>query len=417
MSAEGSPISDHRHRFLAVLSLLLLLAAGSCSRAKETSVRGDSTNPIGVRLFTVAEQSVPRSVQAVGSLFPLEESVVSSEVAGRVETVLADVGDRVAQGQVLVTLSPVELKYELDRQRAAVLQVRARLGIGPDSPLPRDSSKVASVQRAAADMYDAEQKFGRAEQLFKEKLISQQQLDEADSRYKGARASYDLSLQEVEQLKAQLQSSETAARLAEKKLADSSIRAPFPGSIKQRRVGAGEYVLVQSPIAVVVRTDTLRARLAVPEKWAGVVKTGATVEVHVEAFPNETFRGKVSRINPSVAQETRTFEVEALIPNGDGRLKPGFFIQATIPSEWTEKVLMVPEKAVSYRYGIYKVFVMKDAKVEEREIQAGARKDTQVEILKGLSAGERVAMPVKGELFTGAAVKEAPAKQAKEEKE
>ncbi len=360
---------------------------------------------------------MPRSVQAVGSLFPLEESVVSSEVAGRVETVLADVGDRVAQGQVLVTLSPVELKYELDRQRAAVLQVRARLGIGPDSPLPRDSSKVASVQRAAADMYDAEQKFGRAEQLFKEKLISQQQLDEADSRYKGARASYDLSLQEVEQLKAQLQSSETAARLAEKKLADSSIRAPFPGSIKQRRVGAGEYVLVQSPIAVVVRTDTLRARLAVPEKWAGVVKTGATVEVHVEAFPNETFRGKVSRINPSVAQETRTFEVEALIPNGDGRLKPGFFIQATIPSEWTEKVLMVPEKAVSYRYGIYKVFVMKDAKVEEREIQAGARKDTQVEILKGLSAGERVAMPVKGELFTGAAVKEAPAKQAKEEKE
>jgi RND family efflux transporter MFP subunit len=152
----------------------------------------------------------------------------------------------------------------------------------------------------------------------------------------------------------------------------------------------------------------------VPEKWAGVVKTGAPVEVHVEAFPNEAFHGKVSRINPAVAQETRTFEVEALIPNGDNRLKPGFFIQATIPSDLTEKVLMVPEHAVSYRYGIYKVFVLKDSKVEEREIQAGARKDAQMEILKGLAAGERVAMAVKGELFSGAVVKEAPAKEAKE---
>ncbi|HEV8383677.1 MAG TPA: efflux RND transporter periplasmic adaptor subunit [Candidatus Acidoferrales bacterium] len=377
-------------------------------------MRGDSTNPIDVRVFTVTERSVPRSVQAVGSLFPLEESVVSSQVEGRVEKVLSDVGDRVGQGQVLVTLDPVELRYELDRQRAAVLQVRARLGLGPADPLPRDPSQVASVQRAAADMFDAEQKFRRAEQLYKEKLISQQQLDEASSRYKGARATHDLALQEVEQLKAQLQSSETAVRLAEKKLADASIRAPFPGSIKQRRVSAGEFVRVQSPIAVVVRTDTLRARLAVPEKWAGVVKTGAPVEVHVEAFPNEAFHGKVSRINPAVAQETRTFEVEALIPNGDNRLKPGFFIQATIPSDLTEKVLMVPERAVSYRYGIYKVFVLKDSKVEEREIQAGARKDAQMEILKGLAAGERVAMAVKGELFSGAVVKEAPAKEAKE---
>jgi RND family efflux transporter MFP subunit len=377
-------------------------------------VRGDSTNPIDVRVFTVTERSVPRSVQAVGSLFPLEESVVSAQVEGRVENVLSDVGDRVVQGQVLVTLDPVELRYELDRQRAAVLQVRARLGLGPADPLPRDPSQVASVQRAAADMFDAEQKFRRAEQLYKEKLISQQQLDEASSRYKGARATHDLALQEVEQLKAQLQSSETAVRLAEKKLADASIRAPFPGSIKQRRVSAGEFVRVQSPIAVVVRTDTLRARLAVPEKWAGVVKTGAPVEVHVEAFPNEAFHGKVSRINPAVAQETRTFEVEALIPNGDNRLKPGFFIQATIPSDLTEKVLMVPERAVSYRYGIYKVFVLKDSKVEEREIQAGARKDAQMEILKGLAAGERVAMAVKGELFSGAVVKEAPAKEAKE---
>lgn len=403
-----------RNHSLVAISVLLLLGAGSCSRARETSVRGDSSNPIGVRLFTVEEKSVPQQVQAVGSLFPLEESTVSSEVEGRVEKVLADVGDRVTEGQVLVTLSPVELRYELDRQRAAVLQVRARLGLGPSDPLPRDPSLVASVQRAAADMYDAEQKNLRAEQLFRDKLISQQQLDEAAARFKGARATHDLALQEVEQLKAQLQSSETAAKLAEKKLADASIRAPFPGSIKQRRVSAGEFVRVQSPIAVVVRTDQLRARLAVPEKWAGVVKTGTSVELSVEAYPKEIFRGTVVRINPTVTQETRTFEVEALIPNGDGRLKPGFFIQASIPSNLTEKILLAPEQAVSYRYGTYKVFVYKGSTVEERDVQVGARQDSQVQILSGLAAGDRIALALKGDLRAGASVKEASEKEAKD---
>jgi multidrug efflux pump subunit AcrA (membrane-fusion protein) len=403
-----------RNYSIAALSALLLFGAGSCSRARETSVRGDSANPIDVRLFTVLEKAVPRRVQAVGSLFPLEESTVSSEVAGRVESVLADVGDRVTQGQVLVTLSPVELRFDVDRQRSAVLQIRARLGLGPTDPLPKDPSQVASVQRAAADMFDAEQKNNRAEQLYRDKLISQQQLDEAGARYKGARATYELALQEVEQLKAQLQSSETAVKLAEKKLSDASIRAPIPGTIKQRRVSAGEYVLVQSPIAVVVRTDQLRARLAVPEKWAGVVKTGTPVEVRVEAYPNEAFRGTVLRINPAVTQETRTFEVEALIPNADGRLKPGFFIQASLPSDLAERILLAPDKAVSYRYGIYKVFVLKGSTVEERDVQVGAHQESQLEILSGLAAGERLAVAVKGELRAGASVKEAPAKQAKE---
>jgi len=414
MPFDRPPILKLRKRLIASCAAILLLAVGSCSRARETSVRGDSANPIDVRVFAVVEKAVPQRVQAVGSLFPLEESTISSEVEGRVEKVLADVGDRVTEGQVLVTIFPLELRYDLDRQRSAVQQVRARLGLGPTDPLPRDPSQVASVQRAAADMYDAEQKNLRAEQLFRDKLISQQQLDEAAARFKGARATHDLALQEVEQLKAQLQSSETAVKIAEKKLADTSIRAPFPGSIKQRRVSAGEFVRVQSPVAVVVRTDQLRARLAVPEKWAGVVKTGTPVEVSVEAYPNEAFRGTVLRINPTVTQETRTFEVEALIPNGDGRLKPGFFIQASLPSNLSEKILLAPDQAVSYRYGVYKVFVLQGSTVEERNVQVGAHHDSQLTILSGLALGDRVAVAVKGDLHAGAAVKEASAKDAKE---
>ena len=150
--------------------------------------------------------------------------------------------------------------------------------------------------------------------MFKDKLISQQQLDEAASRFQSTQAGYTVALQEVDRLKALLVSSEASENLAEKKLRDTTIRAPFPGSIKTRDVHPGEYLRVQGPVMVLVRTDTLRARLAVPERWAGSVKDGANVDLQVEAFPGETFHGRVSRINPAVAQDSRTFEAERFSP-------------------------------------------------------------------------------------------------------
>src|SRR5215510_3923658 len=100
--------------------------------------------------------------------------------------------------------------------------------------------------------------------MFKERLISQQQLDEAASRYQSTRATYTVALQEVDRLKALLGSSEAAEKLAEKKLNDSTIRSPYPGAVKTRNVHPGEYLRLQSPVMVVVRPDKLLARLAVP---------------------------------------------------------------------------------------------------------------------------------------------------------
>jgi len=275
------------------------------------------------------------------------------------------------------------------------------------------------VQRAEADLFDADRKYGRAQEMFKDNLISQQQLDEAASRYQSTRAIYNVALQEVDRLKALLVSTEASERLAEKKLADATIRAPFPGAIKTRDVHPGEYLKVQSPVMVLVRTDHLRARLAVPERWAGWVKEGALVDLHVEAFPGETFQGRVSRINPAVSQDSRTFEAEALLQNKEGRLKPGFFAQASLPSEREEKALFVPEQAVNYRYGVYKVFLVQGDHVSERQIRpAGQTEDERgrrFEVAEGLKPGDRVAVAISGELHDSDRVREqtegtAPAK-------
>jgi membrane fusion protein (multidrug efflux system) len=409
---QDQPFSNRVARNRAILLGVLALSTTlyACSKSPSSSVLGDAAHPTPVRLYTVAEETAQRRVQAVGSLFALEESILSSQVEGRVAEVLSDVGDTVKEEQPLIVLDPQELQYEVDRQRGQVRQVRAQLGIGPNDPPPTDPKKIASVQRAEADLFDANGKYNRAQEMFKDHLISQQQLDETASRYQSAQASYNVALQEVDRLKALLVSNEASEQLAQKKLRDATIRAPFPGSIKTRNVHPGEYLRVQSPVMVLVRTDRLRARLAVPERWAGWVRDGAAVDLQVEAFPGETFHGKISRINPSVSQDSRTFEAEALLVNLDGRLKPGFFVQASIPSEKEEKTIFLPERAVNYRYGVYKVFLVSGNRVSERQIRpAGQTEDARgrrFEVAEGLKPGDRVAVAISGDLHDGATVEE-----------
>lgn len=399
-------------QFLASVVAFAVILADGCSKSVSSSMLGDATHPTPVHIYTVKQETAQRRVQAAGSLFALEESILSAQVEGRVSQVLADVGDSVKEGQALILIDPQELQYEVDRQRGLVTQVRAQLGIGPNDGPPADPQKLASVQRAAADLFDAERKFGRAQEMFKGKLISQQQLDEASSRFQSTQAGYTVALQEVDRLKALLVSSEASEKLAQKKLSDAIIRAPFPGSIKTRDVHPGEYLRVQGAVMVLVRTDTLRARLAVPERWAGWVKDGAPVDLQVEAFPGENFHGRVSRINPAVAQDSRTFEAEALLANADGRLKPGFFVQASIPSEKEEKTIFLPEGAVNYRYGVYKVFLLNGNRVSEHQIRPAGQTEDQrgkrFEVAEGLKPGDRVAVAVSGDLHDGATVQEQP---------
>ncbi|HUA16065.1 MAG TPA: efflux RND transporter periplasmic adaptor subunit [Verrucomicrobiae bacterium] len=394
---------------MAVAAALLISAVG-CSNSPANSAKAGFSKPVAVHVYPVVETTTRRRVQAVGSLFALEESTVSSEVEGLVDKVLVDVGDTVSEEQPLVLLDSRELQFEVERQQGLVRQVRAQLGIGPTDQPPTNPEKLASVQRAAADLFDADQKYRRAQEMFKDSLISQQQFDEVESRFQSAQASYNLALQEVNRLKALLISSEAGAALAEKKLADATIRAPFPGAVETRTVHPGEYLRQQSPVLVLVRTDRLRARLAVPERWAAFVKDGTEVDLHVEAFPGETFVARISRINPAVSQDSRTFQVEALLDNRAGRLKPGFFVQASIPSEKEDKALFVPGSAVNYRYGVYKVFLVKGNRVSEKQIvPAGQTEDQQgehFEVAEGLKAGDRVAVAISGDLHDGDRVEE-----------
>ena len=383
-------------------SLLLAgaaLVSASCSSTKSSSVRASSTEreskALSVRQTPVQLQQIQRNVEAVGSLFANEQVVVSAEVEGKCDKVLVDVGDYVKKGQELVSISPVELQLAAEQQAAALDQARSRLGLTGDQKEIGDLSQAAGVKKAAADLADAKQKFQRAQELMNQGLLPRQSYEEAESRLNSAQASYDLALQDARTLAGSIRQYNASSELAKKKLQDSHIVAPLSGYIKERTVEAGQYIKGQTPVMTIVNVDPLRARLAVPEKMAGWIPVGQAVTISVEAYPDRTFTGKISRINPSVDEQSRSFQAEALIENDEGLLKPGFFLKAKIPTTKTEQVLLVPQSALTYSYGVYSVFTIADNKLMQKEVRIGDRTGTQVEIISGVSQGQPVASPAK----------------------
>ncbi len=336
-------------------------------------------------------------VEAVGSLFAHDEVTVSSEAEGRVEQVMVDVGDRVSKGQVLARVSPVELQLSVDQQQAALRQARARLGLNENDGELKDVRQAAEVKKAAADLADAEQKYRRAQSLLETGIIPRQQFDEAEARYKAAKATYDLAVQQVENMRASMQQTQATLNLASKRLRDTQIRAPFAGHVRTREVTTGQYLKVQTPVMTIVNIDPLRARLSVPEKMSPWVLTGREVKLTLEAFPGREFIGRISRINPSVDEKTRTFEIEALVANHGGELKPGFFVKAAIQSDKVDSILTIPYNAAAYLFGAYKVFVVQGKTIKEREVKLGDRIGDRVEIIEGLQAGEKIAVSEGGQ--------------------
>src|SRR5215475_3041157 len=394
-----SPVSP-RSVFMLIVITLLAPFGSSCARdAPGKSRNGQPDGPqlkAKVRTVPVEQRQQQRVVEAVGSLFAYDEVTVSSEAEGRVEEVLADVGDRVGKGQALARVSPVEFQLTVDQQQAALRQARARLGLGENDGELKDVRQAAEVKKAAADMLDAEQKYKRAQSLLETGVIPRQQYDEAEARYNAAKATYDLAAQQVENMRASMQQTQVSLNLANKRLGDTQIRAPFSGHVKAREVTVGQYLKVQAPVMTIVNIDPLRARLSVPEKMSPWVRVGREVKLSLEAFPGREFAARFSRINPSVDEKNRTFEIEALVANPGAELKPGSFVKATIQSDKIDQILVIPHNAAAYLFGAYKVFVIQGQTIKEREVKLGDRLGDLVEIIEGLQAGDKVAISLGG---------------------
>ena len=386
-----SVFACHACRTAAASAVIVVaLAASGCSKTESAQARGRDGAAKAVKVETVKEETVKLAVELVGTLAAVDQVTISSEADGKVSRILADLGDRVKAGQPLIQVDREKQQYNFDQQRASLEKALAQLGAPDPQHLP-DAEKTPDVQKAGADLAQAKQAYDRASQLFKRTLVPQQTLDDAATTLQSKQASYDLSLQNAKNLRASIQASEASMKLADRQLRDTEIRAPFDGIVEKRLVNLGELVKTQMPVMAIVRVDPLKVIAEIPEKMAPWIKEGQVVELHVDAYPDRTFAGKVSRISPAVSTATRAFPFEALVPNTDAVLKPGTFARVHIESGKVDTVLTLPYTTMQYRYGVNRVFIVDGGKLVARELKVGDRIADRIEILGGVKAGDRIA--------------------------
>jgi RND family efflux transporter MFP subunit len=386
------------------IALLGLIAVPACNRQSSPQAKRDA-GPIAIRVAPVVSRQIQRVVEAVGTLYPYDEVVVSAEVDGRVEEVRFDLGDAVAQGDVLARISEEEQRYLVAQTEAQLRQALERLGLKSEEERVHDIRETPEVRRAQADLFDAEQRYKRARQLVDQGIGSQQDLDAAQARYKAMLAAYDATLNQTRNLIQQVEQYKASLQLQRKRLRDTTVRAPFAAYVKERQVTVGQYVRVNTPLFTLVKINPIRLRAEVPERMAPWIQIGQAAEVSVEAYPDRRFEGRVWRISPTVDQSKRTFLVEALIQNPGGELKPGSYAKARIRTNKFEQVYLVPVRAVNYVLGTNKVYAVRGNTVEPREVKLGDRFGQEVEIVEGVRPGERVAITQLNRLESGVSVR------------
>ena len=387
---------------ICLISAILMVAG--CQKAPAVKAKQES-GPLAVRVSTVTTRQIQRVVDSVGTLFPLDEVVVSAEIEGKVTKVNFDLGDSVRQGDVLVNISDEEQRYILLQNEAQLRQSLERLGLKDENSKVQNLDDTPEVRRAAADLREAEMRYKRIRTLVDQKIGAQADLDAASTRFQAMTAGMDVTRNQTRNLIQEVERFKAVVDLQRKKLRDTTVRAPFSGSVKDRQITPGTYVRPNAPLFTLVNTSQLRLRLDVPERLAPWTKQGQIAEVSVEAFLDRKFSGRVWRIAPTVEQSKRTFIVEVLIDNPHDVLKPGSYARARLTTQKTDEVMVVPQRAVTYVLGSNKAFVVSaGGVVDAREVKLGDRLDQQIEILEGLKDGEQVATTQLNRLDTGVKV-------------
>jgi RND family efflux transporter MFP subunit len=357
-------------------------SSASPAQAAETAAPGTTDAPIAVSLGSIVERDVPLSVQATGAFVADEVSDVASETSGVVAATPVDIGDRVAAGTVIARLSPTDANLRLEQARAGLQQAEAAAA---------QARERYNLARANAGRYDALVKTGDVSRTLQEQATT-----EAETTRQG-----------VATAEAGLADARTRVAIAQKALADTTVRAPFTGFITDRPVAVGEYVTPAAKVATVMKLDPIRLRLQVPELQASRLRVGQTVTATVEALDNRPFEGRITAINPALDAATRATIVEATIANPQGAIRAGMFATGHVSLGSTERALFAPRAAVieDPNTNSFRIFTVADDTARLRIVQPGPAEDGQVRIVTGVGANERVVTRGFEQLFDGAAVR------------
>ena len=371
---SGKPIADKPHKrpvrpvrwFMIVGTLLAALVAGLVffkfvflpNLFKE--IFSKPPPPTSVNIATAKSETIPNILAAVGDLAAVHQVNVTSDVNGRITDIMFTAGAGVKSGTPLLQMF--------------------------------DAPEQADLASFKAQATVAQLSLERAKQLASRQFGPQVTVDTAQAAFDQASAGI----------------ARTEAVISQK-----LVRAPFDGELGVRKVEVGQYLTAGTQIVSLTDLSVLYANFTVTEKDSGQLKVGQIVRIAVDAYPDRTFEGKITTIEPQIATDTRNIRVQATIQNPDRILKPGMFTTTSVVLPDKPPVVTIPETAVDYTLYGDSVYLLTEKTTEDGKtsltvtrtfVQTGNRINGRAEILKGLKEGDRVIAVGQLKLQSGAAV-------------
>lgn len=339
-------------------------------------------------LTTVALQPWPTMVRVQGSLVADEVTSVAARVAGRVVAVDYDLGDSVQAGDALIRLDAREFELKLAQAEAQLSQARAAIGLHPEDPLESlNPVNSPPVREARAVRDEARQQLQRLEPLLQQGAIVANDWETAQSLMSVAEARYNSAMNGVREKIALVRVQSALLELARQELEDTTIPAPFSGLVQSRTAALGMYVQVGEPLMEIAKTDRLRYRASVPERYAGSLSVGQSVHISVGG---QRRSGKVERIAPALDPLNRSLTFEAMVDNSDGLLRAGLYAPAELVlNENSQAVVIQPNSLVRFA-GVDKVWRVDKGMVQEAVVLLGRETSLGVEVLDGLAPGDQI---------------------------
>jgi membrane fusion protein (multidrug efflux system) len=305
--------------------------------------------PVKAERVKIAD--VQSDVTAVGTLLAADSVVIRPEIAGRVVGLHFQEGQAVAKGAKLVTLDPAEYR--------------------------------AQLAGTSADARTETMRYERAKELLEKNFISKEALDVAQGN--------------MERALAKRQQDEVL-------LSKTTILAPFSGIVGLRQVSPGAYVRAGDDIVRLENVSAVKLDFRVPEAYLSKLKPSQEVTIKTDAFPNDSFKGRIFALEPGVDEKTRTVLARALVPNPQNKLRAGMFARVNVLLETRAHSILVPEQAIWPQGRDAFVYRVVDGKAMLTKIELGVRRPGEVEVVKGLSAEDMVVTDGQMKLKDGAPV-------------
>ncbi|MBC9784587.1 efflux RND transporter periplasmic adaptor subunit [Heliobacterium chlorum] len=364
---------------------------------------------------TVGDQGLNKARVVAGRVMGDTESAIMSKLNARIVKVACDVGQEVQAGQPLIYLDDRDFRASLAQAEANLKGAQARLADTEKGARAQDRQQLQErIEAAAAALDNAKKTLERSQSLFDAGATPKTQLESAQLAYTQAQSTYDQLIQQqslmnegataetLENLRATVQQMSALVDMARLNLEATVIPAPVSGRIASKPVHEGEMASTApapNVLLTIVSSDPV-VEASVPEEYIKQIQVGQTMKVRIEQVSSEIVEAKVVAISPIANSASKEYPVKLSLPQS-GLWKSGMYAEVTLPEAGTSQRIVVPKDALVKRGSDRVIMVTDGSTVSSRSVTLGRSDGSNIEILGGLNAGDKIITVGQNELKDG----------------